>query len=145
MQFAPFLILMLPFNKMLPTIWKFQIHWTCFSNDFRTHISIPIHRCMHVYMHSLQNINKHYGLVHKLEIGKNNMHTVRWAGERAAVTQNCVCMQHNEANTIIYKTPVGDMDFHSLNKSASKSIFKNTNPNADADLPFFCAQIEQED
>lgn len=61
------------------------------------------------------------------------------------MTQNCVCMQHNEANTIIYKTPVGDMDFHSLNNSASKSIFKNTNPNADTDLPFFCAQIDQED
>lgn len=33
-------------------------------------------------------------------------------------------MQHNEANTIIYKTPVGDMDFHSLSNGASKSISK---------------------
>lgn len=53
-------------------------------------------------------------------------------------SRNCVCMQHNEANTIIYKTPVGDMEFHSLSDSASKSIFGNINPTAAAVSLFSC-------
>ena len=52
-------------------------------------------------------------------------------------------MQHNEANTIIYKTPVGDMDFHSLSTSILKSIFGRIAPNAVAD--FSCVDTEHED
>lgn len=77
---------------------------------------IQLHICALV----AQNINKHYGLVLQLEIGKKR-YVRTW---HRLDTENCVCMQHNEANTIIYKTPVGDMDFHSLSIGASKSIFK---------------------
>ena len=56
---------------------------------------------MHVCASSVQNINKHYGLMHKLEIGKNNMHNIfrlspglLWVGggsEHQAGCKNCVC------------------------------------------------------
>lgn len=75
--------------------------------------------------YTAQNINKHYGLVHKIEIGRSRMPSCpSVAGRRSLDTEICVCMQHNEANTIIYKTPVGDMDFRSLSTSVLEINFQ---------------------
>lgn len=44
--------------------------------------------------------------------------------ERVRHEKLCVCMQHNDANTIIYKTPVDDMDFQCLSAKRFKINFR---------------------